>query len=166
MIWFTSDNGPAETAPGSTGGLAGFTGTLMEGGIRVPGIIQWPSVIQQNEVSDYVVTTSDFLPTVMDITGTELPESCVLDSTSILPHLLGSVTTGSSAVNWAFKVTNGDFSTTFDAVSIQGDLKLHVVFKDGGVDSTALHDLSVDEETDIANSRPHKHNALLKGLKS
>ena len=166
MIWFTSDNGPASTAPGSTGGLAGYKGTLLEGGIRVPGIVQWPSVIQENKVSDYVVTTSDFLPTVMDITGTELSESRVLDGTSILDHLLGLETTRSSAANWAFKVGRGDFSKTFDAVSIDGDLKLHVVFKDGEVDSTALYDLSVDEETDIADSRPRKHNALLKGLKS
>ena len=131
MIWFTSDNGPARTAPGSTGGLAGYKGTLLEGGIRVPGIVQWPSVIQQNKVSDYVVTTSDFLPTVMDITGTELSDSRVLDGTSILPHLLGLVTTRLSPTNWAYGVDNGDFFTTFDAISIEGDLKLHVVFKDG-----------------------------------
>ena len=166
MIWFTSDNGPSRSSPGSTNGLAGVKGTLYEGGIRVPGIVQWPSVIQRNKVSEYVVSTNDFLPTVMDITGTKLPDSRVIDGISILPHLRGLETTRSSPVNWAYRVARGDFSTKFDAVSIEGDFKLHVVYKNGKIDSTALYDVSVDEDTDLADSLPRKHSTLLRGLNS
>ena len=44
LLWYTSDNGAM--GPGSTGGLSGRKGTLWEGGIRVPAIIEWPARIQ------------------------------------------------------------------------------------------------------------------------
>lgn len=165
MIWFASDNGPARNSPGSTNGLEGGKGTLFEGGIRVPGILQWPGVIRQNRVSNYPVSTNDFLPTVMDITRTRLPDSRILDGISILPHLLGSRTTRSATMNWAFKV-NGNFSGKFQAVSIQGDLKLHAVYKNGNVHRTRLFNVTEDEVTNIANLLPGSHANMLRDLNS
>ena len=165
MVWFTSDNGPAASSPGSTGGLRGHKGTLYEGGIRVPGILQWPGVIQQNTVADYLVSTNDFLPTVMDITGTELPDSRTLDGSSILPYLLGSRTERSSAMNWAFKV-NSNFSGKFQAVSIQEDLKLHVVYRNGQVYKTSLFNITQDELTDLTAVLPDKQASMLRGVNS
>lgn len=55
----------------STEGLRGRKGTLYEGGIRVPGIIEWPEVIKKNQESSYPVTSTDFLPTVADVLGKE-----------------------------------------------------------------------------------------------
>jgi arylsulfatase A-like enzyme len=165
MVWFTSDNGPAASSPGSTNGLEGRKGTLYEGGIRVPGILQWPGVIEQNKVSDYIVSTNDFLPTVMDITGTALPDSRQLDGTSILPHLLGSRTERSSPLNWAFKV-DGDFSSKFSAASIQGDLKVHALYKNGRVIQSSLFNVTQDEVTDITSNMPRKCAAMLRELQS
>ena len=166
MIWFTSDNGPSNKSPGSTNGLEGHKGTLFEGGIRVPGILQWPGVIRENRISDFLVSTNDFLPTIMDVTGNELPDSRVLDGTSILPYLLGSRTSRSSPMHWAFKVNDGDFSGKFNAVTIQGDLKLYTVYKNGKVLSTALYNVTVGEVTDIADTLPKEHMAMLKDLNS
>ena len=44
LLFFTSDNGPINNAHphGSTGGLRNKKGSVYEGGIRVPGILQWP----------------------------------------------------------------------------------------------------------------------------
>ena len=80
---------PAAKSRGSTQGLCGEKGTLYEGGICVPGILQWPDVIEQNRQTDYPVSTLDFLPTELDITDTELPGRMGKEVRNIFaPHLL------------------------------------------------------------------------------
>ena len=164
MVWFTSDNGPAESSPGSTNGLRGRKGTLYEGGIRVPGILQWPAVIRRNVISDYIVTSNDFLPTVLDITGTRLPDSRQLDGASILPFLLGSRSERTTPVHWAFKV-DGNFAKKFIAASVQGDLKLHATFKKGRVLRSSLFNIT-DENTDVSSEYPQQHMAMVRDLTS
>jgi arylsulfatase A-like enzyme len=69
LVVFCSDNGglPA-IAPETVGGLRGFKGSVFEGGIRVPGIIEWPAVIQPR-VTNYPACAMDLFPTVADIVG-------------------------------------------------------------------------------------------------
>ena len=87
MLWFTSDNGPAPLTSGSTAGLKGEKGDLFEGGIRVPGIIEWPAEITENSVSDFPVVSSDLLPTVCDILGIDPPQDRPIDGTTLLPFI-------------------------------------------------------------------------------
>ena len=70
-----SDNGPAKGTPGSTNGLRGRKGTVYEGGVRVPGIIEWPDMISENRVVHTPIVSSDLLPTVMDILQLEMPDN-------------------------------------------------------------------------------------------
>ena len=91
MLWFTSDNGPEHDTPGSTAGLKGGKHNLYEGGIRVPGIIEWPAEITGNSVSDYPVVSSDLLPTVCDILGIDPPQDRPIDGTTLLPFIRGEV---------------------------------------------------------------------------
>jgi arylsulfatase A-like enzyme len=86
MVWFTSDNGPEgnATAPGSAGGLRGRKRDLYEGGIRVPGIVEWPGTIQPGE-TDFVAVTSDYLPTLVDLLGIELGGGHEFDGVSLKP---------------------------------------------------------------------------------
>ncbi len=67
LLWFCSDNGA--TGPGSTGGLKGRKGGLSEGGIRVPGVIEWPRRVRKPFVTDVPCCTSDIYPTVVDLLG-------------------------------------------------------------------------------------------------
>ena len=69
LLWFSSDNGPEGLSPGVTNGLRGMKGSLYEGGVRVPSIIEWPDVISGNKISSFPVVSSDLLPTVCDILG-------------------------------------------------------------------------------------------------
>ena len=73
LLWFSSDNGPK--SPGMTGGLRGRKRLLYEGGIRVPGMIEWPDVITSNKASSFPVVSSDLLPTVRDILGINPPDN-------------------------------------------------------------------------------------------
>jgi arylsulfatase A-like enzyme len=93
LLWFTSDNGPSSADPGSTGGLRGWKLQLWEGGIRVPGIIEWPSRIKQPMVTDIPCATSDIYPTIIDILGLKVPGQIEpLDGISLLPLIQGRMT--------------------------------------------------------------------------
>ena len=49
LVWFMSDNGGLPRLdPPTTGGLRSFKGSMYEGGLRVPAIIEWPKWHQQS----------------------------------------------------------------------------------------------------------------------
>lgn len=76
LIWFCSDNGGlSDIAPSTVGKLRGFKGSLYEGGIRVPAIIEWPGSIQPAQ-STANVSTMDIFPTIADILN--LPDTVML----------------------------------------------------------------------------------------
>lgn len=90
MLWFCSDNGPSmqRESPkvGSTKGLSGSKLSIKEGGIRVPGILVWPSKIKP-KVIDIPSVTSDYFPTILDILNIPLPSDRVYDGISLIPFI-------------------------------------------------------------------------------
>jgi arylsulfatase A-like enzyme len=86
LLVFCSDNGGLPgIMPDTVGGLRGNKGTVYEGGLRVPGIIEWPGVIAPR-ITNYPASTMDLFPTVADIL--DLPaESFVqpVDGVSLKP---------------------------------------------------------------------------------
>jgi len=93
LIFFSSDNGP-HTEGGhdpdyfdSNGPLRGHKRDLYEGGVRVPMIAYWPSVIKRGSTSDHLSAFWDMLPTFAEIAGGPVPH--YIDGISILPTLLG-----------------------------------------------------------------------------
>ncbi len=89
ILWFNSDNGglgkKQNISPSTVGGLKGQKGDIWEGGIRVPSVIEWPSVIK-SRISTYPSSTMDIFPTIVDILN--LPDSTMLmplDGESLFP---------------------------------------------------------------------------------
>jgi arylsulfatase A len=104
-VMFTSDNGPAITSQhphGSAAPLRGKKGMLWEGGIRVPGIIRWPSAIAARQVSDTPVSGVDFLPTACELAGIRLPSGLELDGTSLVPLFRGQPLARAKPLYWHF----------------------------------------------------------------
>ncbi len=89
LLWFCSDNGPEgnASAPGTTGGLRGRKRDLFEGGVRVPGIIEWPAGLEGSGRSALCAVTSDILPTVLPLTGVAYPDGRPLDGIDLMPLL-------------------------------------------------------------------------------
>ena len=95
IIFFSSDNGPeiplhywkALYSYGTSAPLFGQKRHLYEGGIRVPGMIRWPSRVEPG-ISGLPNSTLDVLPTICDIVEIDPPKDRAIDGTSILPSLI------------------------------------------------------------------------------
>lgn len=86
VLWFTSDNGPEgwlNITPGQTNGLRARKRSLYEGGIRVPGIVEWPDHIRPGRTTEVPAVTSDILPTLATWAGFGLPENRNLDGVDL-----------------------------------------------------------------------------------
>lgn len=76
LIWFCSDNGGLPGfEPDTVGGLRGYKGSLYEGGLRVPALLEWPGKVKP-AVTSFPAGTVDIFPTIADLVG--LPASAQL----------------------------------------------------------------------------------------
>ena len=93
LVIFTGDNGTyGNEAPRSTIGgraLCGAKGMLLEGGSRVPLVASWPGHIPAGTVCNDLVGLVDFLPTLAEVAGAEVPGGQPIDGQSFAPQLLG-----------------------------------------------------------------------------
>lgn len=98
MLWFTSDNGPEGdsgdkgTTRGSAGPFRGRKRSLYEGGIRVPGLLEWPKKISPGETTSFPASTLDYFPTILDVLGFKFKENLFpIDGISLLPMFDGKI---------------------------------------------------------------------------
>ncbi|MEM9940367.1 MAG: sulfatase-like hydrolase/transferase [Planctomycetota bacterium] len=84
IVWFTSDNGGLpKIKPSTTNGLRGHKGSVYEGGLRVPGIVEWPAKIQPR-VTSFPAVSMDIFPTIADVVGLDRSTmSKVIDGISL-----------------------------------------------------------------------------------
>ena len=101
ILWYCGDNG----TPGDgiiTSPFRGQKGNVYEGGIRVPGLIEWPAKIKKSQVSDVNAVTTDTLPTLCDLLELELPDRPI-DGISLMPVIDGEMTKRSEPICfWSF----------------------------------------------------------------
>ncbi|NLO03922.1 MAG: sulfatase-like hydrolase/transferase [Bacteroidales bacterium] len=84
LVFYCGDNGTPADA-GRTGmTIRAQKASIYEGGVRVPGVIEWPAVIKNPASTSAISVTSDLLPTLAEITGQSLPDR-PLDGISLVP---------------------------------------------------------------------------------
>jgi arylsulfatase A-like enzyme len=160
LVIFTSDNGglgldEAGPTPTSMAPLRKWKGHVYEGGIRVPAIISWMSVIPRGEVCNQYFTTTDYFPTICEITGIkEVPE--MKDGKSIVPVLLDpeNATFDRGPVFWHYPHFSNQLGRPAGAVRL-GDFKLVENYETGTLE---LYNLSEDisEAHDLSASMKDK----------
>lgn len=91
LIIFASDNGGQGGAPYKTfkanGILSGTKGSVKEGGIRVPTVMNWRGTIAPGQSSDMPTDVTDVMPTLAELAGVLSPVGT--DGVSIAPTLTG-----------------------------------------------------------------------------
>jgi arylsulfatase len=88
LVLFISDNGgPPRANASQNTPLSGAKGTVMEGGIRVPFLVQWRGKLPEGKVYDAPVMSLDIVPTAVAAAGGEIDVGARLDGVNLLPHL-------------------------------------------------------------------------------
>lgn len=91
LIMFTGDNGTDRKVVSRWKGqrIAGQKGYTVEAGTHVPLIVNWKGTIPAGQKNSQLVDFTDFLPTLLDAAGAELPEDFHTDGISFYPQLVG-----------------------------------------------------------------------------
>lgn len=95
VIVFTSDNGGVHFreehgAPvTSNAPLRAGKATMYEGGTREPAVVVWPGTVKAGSKSDAVISSVDYYPTLLEITGLKPQAGQRFDGISIVPALKG-----------------------------------------------------------------------------
>ncbi len=106
LVIVTSDNGPLFRGSGEADTrrfnleLSGAKRDVLEGGIRVPCIARWPAQLPAGSRMDTMTHFCDWLPTVLQVAGTDMPDDLSLDGKSLLPALRGETHHGTSRHIW------------------------------------------------------------------
>lgn len=152
LIWYCSDNGGLDLDPDACANLRGHKSDLFEGGIRVPGVVEWPGTIE-HRIIDTPSSTMDIMPTLVDLL--ELPPESLMevhDGESLVPLFKGSTAPRTRPIPFIFQRS---------VALIDGEYKL-LSLKIGDEDAWTLYNLRNDpgESRDLSRIQPDKFNEL------
>ena len=171
LVFFSSDNGTRRGIPMAelrsrgydpTYGFRGQKSDVWEGGHRVPFVARWPGGIQPGSTSHATIVHNNFISTMADILGVQLPDTAGVDSFSILPILRGKAGCESAHPHVIHHSTKGCFAIR------QSRWKLVACGGSGGYSegdegqSAQLYDLEADpyEQVNLIQTEPQRAASL------
>lgn len=93
LVVFTGDNGTAlfakDISKVDDKPISGAKGSMLEGGSRVPLIVNWPGTTPAGKICHDLTDFSDFFGTFTELAGAPLPDGLTIDSHSITPQITG-----------------------------------------------------------------------------
>ncbi|MCK0148127.1 sulfatase-like hydrolase/transferase [Arenibacter sp. F26102] len=158
VLFYTSDNGPegkpvtGRRTQGLTKGLKGRKRSLHEGGIRVPGIMEWPGKIKPGTKVVTPCFTSDYFPTIANILAVDIKKNKRLyDGVDMLPIVKGEVKRRTEPMAFDFQG---------QAALIDNEYK---IYSDDSGKRFALYNIRNDmgENNNLANEQPTKLNEMV-----
>jgi arylsulfatase A-like enzyme len=111
LLWYTSDNGGLVKE--SSGGRA-KKGSVYEGGLRVPSIIEYPSKFEPTRISAPTSST-DIYPTLLALTKIKVENQTPVDGINLLPFIKGEESKRSKPIGFWHNFTVGQ-STRSDLI--------------------------------------------------
>lgn len=85
IVWYTSDNGGLD--PRTSGGRK-QKGSIYEGGLRIPSLLEWPAKLKAKKLT-VPSSTADMYPTLVQIAKAKVEYQPKLDGVSLVPYLKG-----------------------------------------------------------------------------
>ncbi len=102
ILWYCSDNGGLREE--SSGGR-GRKGSIYEGGLRVPAMLEWPAKIGPGK-TDVPATTSDIMPTLLSMIGVTAKGHYAWDGIDLAP-VIESKTSSRPPIGFWFGLQSG-----------------------------------------------------------
>lgn len=133
LLWYSSDNG-GKLPEANNGILSDQKGTLYEGGIRIPSLLEWPGMIATGN-SKVPAGTVDVFPTLLDFANIDMDIDYPIDGISLAPLLRGEMKARNSPLGfWDYSEIKGH-SMRSDQI-IQNYKK----YLDGEADESVIND--------------------------
>ena len=101
IVIFTSDNGGERFS--KTWPFTGMKHELLEGGMRIPAIVRWPGRVAAGSVSEQVMISMDWLPTLLAAAGTQPDPAYPPDGENLLPTLTARASPHMRKLFWRYK---------------------------------------------------------------
>lgn len=167
IVIFASDNGPDPlTGDRYNQNLRGAKYTIYEGGIHVPFLVNWDSVLLPTK-RDEVIHFTDVLPTLTELCNLETP-SLKLDGSSLAGLLFNEETTSALPERRFWQWNRGVPYYTHNAALREGNWKLVRPFVTRGIPDTEsfqrpkLYNLEQDpyEKNDLAEEYPQRYDRM------
>ncbi len=167
IVVFTSDNGGLSTlrsagSPTSNAPLRAGKGWCYEGGIRVPLIIRASGITSPGSTCNVPVTSIDFYPTILELTGLTSMTKQDIDGLSLVSLLKGEKNLNRKAIFWHYPHYHG--STWAPGAAVRaGDWKLIEFYEE---EKYELFNLKTDigEKNDLSKTHPQEAMKLLNML--
>ena len=152
LKWIASSNAP----------LRSEKGTVYEGGVREPLIIKWPKMIPKSSRNNSLVTSVDFYPTFLEITGLRYTSDQSLDGISLFDLITNNRHEYDRSIYWHYPVYHHDQPA---AAIRRGDYKLIQNLVDQSLQLYNLAD-DIGERRNLASELPEKTSELLTDLQT
>lgn len=136
LVIFSSDQG-ATFEPRNKGAsyyhdsnypFRGQKRTLLEGGIRVPGVVRWPNEVPAGTSSHAVVHFIDILPTVMAAAGGHPSPEWQVDGMNLLQVWRGRATPPPRTLFWEWAADKGNYAPDYEGVRMSPDAEQGLVW--------------------------------------
>jgi arylsulfatase A-like enzyme len=101
IVVFTSDNGGERFS--KTWPFSGMKEELLEGGLRVPALVRWPGRVAAGSLSEQVMISMDWMPTLLAAAGSQPDPAYPPDGEDLVPILSARQTAHPRKLFWRYK---------------------------------------------------------------
>lgn len=155
IVVFLSDNGgPVDQNHSKNAPFNGQKGILLEGGIRVPMMVQWEGKLPKAETYTNVVSALDLMPTFLELAGIKVTDEDNFDGVNLMPFLQKkNLNNPHESLKWRFTISAGILEDNWKLIRVPDRLPL-------------LFDISKDisEQNNLVLKYPEVAQRLLKSL--
>ncbi len=167
VVWFNSDNGPSYVNDFAEDCiLKGKKGSLHEGGVRVPAIIEWPRILPKQAINNEPVSTCDLFPTVLSMAGIDYQSKVTMDGEDVFP-VLRSNKKRKKPVYFLSPVV--DLTNPHNTVPVEQMSVVMGSYKLISIDSGKTYQLfnlqnDISEANDLATFKPDIYSSMINDL--
>jgi arylsulfatase A-like enzyme len=109
---------------GRNGPFRGYKFSTFDGGMHVPGVVNWPGKLPAGSTNKELLMTADLFPTCCHLAGVALPTDRTLDGRNAWPVLTGGAPSQHKAIFWSegpqLAVRKGDWKLVVNGVTHDG----------------------------------------------